>query len=132
MKLRLTTAVVFSTLLLNARADLIFHDDFSYADGQIITTSTNLWLRHSGSTGDAIVHSGKLEIFTTRFDDINRFMTNVSTGTGPIGPVVYAAFTVNSTNLAGAGVGNYFAHFKDTGTSNFRGRTYGMRGVAPN
>src|ERR1044071_2962746 len=99
MKLRLTTAVVLSTLALTARADLIFHDAFSYPDGYIVTGSTNLWLRHSGANNDAFVKNGKLEVFGSRADDVNRFLTNALTGTAPAGPVVYASFTLNNTNL---------------------------------
>src|SRR5262249_42782379 len=40
-------------------------------------------------------------------------------------------FTLNSTNLPVA-PGNYFAHFKDNGVSNFRDRLFGIRGAAPN
>src|SRR5215831_19225852 len=128
MKLRLATAVtaaLFSLLVIPSRAQLIFHESFSYSDGQIIVVSTNLWTRHSGTSGDANVKNGKLEVFGTRADDVNRALTNNSGVTAPVGPVVYAAFTLNSTNLPVA-PGNYFAHFKDNGTSNFRDRLFGI------
>src|SRR5436190_10231073 len=127
MKVRLATVALLSTVLLPARADLIYHEDFSYTDGLLVTVSTNLWTRHSGGGNDAVVKSGKLQVANNLADDVNRVMTNNSISlSAPPGPVVYAAFTVNLTNLPSAS-SNYFAQFKDNGL-NFRSRLFAIRG----
>src|SRR2546425_577850 len=109
------------------RADLIWYEPFAYPDGSITTNSGGLWIRHSGTAGDSIVKSQKLEVSGNsntnagRTDDIHRdFCTSSCTYTSSP-TVVYASFTINCTNLPTAAASNYIAHFYTSSTT-FHGR----------
>lgn len=123
---------------------MIFTENFSYANGSIIATSTNLagtttnWFRHSGSAApsDAIVANSNLQVSSSgsgtppntvlpRQDDINRPFTSETNAT----IVVFASFTVNCTNLPPA-VGTYFAHFY-VSSSALNGRVFAQAGTLP-
>lgn len=141
-KILLILALACSTLA-SLRADLIWYEDFNYADGPIIATSTNLagtvtnWFRHSGSAApsDSIVAGKKLQVSCTnptqpvpnRQDDVNRKLGSPYSSTLQ---VLYASFTVNCTNLPTAT--NYIGSFIATATTGFYARTYGLPGVLPN
>jgi hypothetical protein len=124
MKKLLILAAALSAAQLQAQ--VILQDDFTYSDGVTMTVSGGKWARHSGTADNSFVAGGKLEVFATRGDDIN------SAFTGAPSTTVYASFLVKCTSLPSAG-GAYFAHFKDNGTSNFRGRTWALApaGTAP-
>ncbi len=124
----------------SVRADLIWYEPFTYANGPIIKTGTNTdgstnWFRHSGSANpsDALVANSKLQNSATggtlsRQDDVHRPVaaTAGSQYTNALQPL-YASFTVNCTNLPNA-AGTYIAHFMDNTTSNFLGRVFALVG----
>jgi hypothetical protein len=106
-----------------AFAASLMSESFSYADGDITTTSGGAWVNHSGS-GDVQMISGKAEVSMARGSDVNR-------GFGPQGPAAttYACFeaTVTSFTTPVSGSGEtYIAHFKNSSTG-FRCRVF----VAP-
>lgn len=110
---------------------LVLGDDFSYPDGSIKTNSFDFWERHSGFTGQTQVVNGKLLLVNSQSEDINAFLTN-----NPYAPsggyVFYARYIVNFSALPTAnGVGEYFAHFKEFGTSQFRARIFSTTNGAP-
>ena len=106
-------------------------DDFTYPDGPIIESSLGFWTAHFGTANDAFVASGRLLLTQTNVDDIRAFFTNSVYAPVTSGIILYSKFTVNFTQLP-RGSGGYFAHFKDTGTFNFRARVFAMtNGAAP-
>lgn len=114
----------------SSRADLIWYEGFNYANGAITTNSGGLWALHSGSE-DALVEGGRLELAggstpgASRSGDINRRLcTDVCTYTNGA-QLLYASFTVNSTNFADAD-GGYFAHFA-IGNGNFQARVFALQ-----
>jgi hypothetical protein len=103
---------------------LLFEDSFTYADGSLRTNSSFTWNNHSGATGETQVVGGKLQLSQSQTEDLSAFFTN---GPSPIGTnsgfILYAKFTANFTLLP-SGPGDYFAHFKNTGTSDFRAKIF--------
>lgn len=119
MKKILSSVAIALIGFTSLRAQVILQDDFNYADGLTPTVSGGLWSVHSPTTpaNNSFVNTGRLEIVGSRADDINRPFA------GTPGNIVYASFVVRQLSLPSAG-GAYFAHFKDSGTSNFRARTW--------
>ena len=145
MKTTLVATLLTGLAALSLRADLIWYESFNYVNGPIIATGTNLdgstnWVRHSGSANpsDAVVSNHRLQVATTsppapnplsRQDDVNRpFATVPDSPYTNAQQLIYASFTLNCTNLPLA-AGAYFAHFKDTTTSNFAARVFAMTGT---
>src|SRR5437879_11697469 len=99
MKKSLLTALISLSAIGGVRADVIFNENFNYADGSITNNAPGIWYKHSGNApppGDALVHNHREEISATggtlsRQDDVNRRFTSF-TNTQTI---VYASFTVN-------------------------------------
>ena len=101
----------------SAHADLIFQDNFSYANGSTTNVSGGLWVNHSGTAGTSLVNDGQLEVLASRTEDINRPLgSSIATGS------IYYAVTFSITSLPNAG-GNYFAHLATSGSS-FRERLF--------
>jgi hypothetical protein len=102
-------------------------DDFEYPDGQIGPMSGSMWRTHSPAPplGDALVASGKLALAYTNFDDVSAFFTNSVSFAANSGVILYSSFDVNFS-VVPSGSGEYFAHFKDTGAMNYRGRIFAM------
>jgi hypothetical protein len=113
----LLSLVLLAIFASSLRAQVILQDNFTYADGLTTNVSGGQWARFSGTSNDSFVKNGRLEVFGTRFDDINRAFSPALSST-----IAYASFIVNATNLSAST--NYFAHFKDSGNSNFRGRVF--------
>lgn len=105
-------------------AVLLFQDDFSYADGPIVSAPGSPWNLHSGSAGDALVAGGKLEVSSSRGDDIDAFIPGQPYTSGS---VLYSSFTVRFSALPTSG-GAYFAHFN---ASSSRAVIFASTGGAP-
>ncbi len=107
---------------------VLLNEPFNYPDGTQIANFTTDWIQHSGISGQTIVFGGKVLINQTNSEDFSReFAPIVGPGSGVI---LYASFVVNFRNLPGSS-GNYFAHYKDDGTLNFRGRIFSSAQGAP-
>jgi hypothetical protein len=111
----LAAVPAFSAQLLN--------ETFTYADGDLTTTSGGAWVNHSGS-GDFIqTIGGEIELNqgAGSREDAHRDYT------APAGKV-YACFEVRHTNTDVPPFDTYFAHFRPTANPfNFRSRIW----VAP-
>jgi len=112
-----TFTVTFTPLL-----GVIFSDDFSYADGSLYGNGS--WSFSSGTALEMLVTNGTAQLSRFNTEDLN-------TGSGfaggapfasSSGVVLYSGFTINCEQLPTAS-GNYFAHFKDTGTG-FRAKIF--------
>jgi len=100
-----------------------FCDTFTYPDGPIPANSSFTWNAHSGMSNDALVVQGRLELSAQRVDDVSAFLTNAPYLPSD-GWILYAKFNVNFTSRPTSGVGEYFAHFRNTGIS-FGARVFG-------
>ena len=103
-------------------AGILLQDGFDYPDGALTSAAGGVWVRHSGTAGDAVVRSGCLVLDQTKTEDVNATLAGQ-----PYRPadaaVLYARFTVNFQELPRAASGGYFAHFKDSSTG-FNGRVF--------
>jgi hypothetical protein len=115
-------------------------DTFSYADGNL--NGQNGWTNHSGNlntldvvSGSAIVEMRNVTALppetATTTEDVNRALGSALSP----GETWYYALKVTATDQRAATTDpiflNYFAHFKDTGPANFRGRIWTAAGTDP-
>jgi hypothetical protein len=128
----LVSLLALCLFTLGARAAVVLQDNFdSYATGNLTNYSGGFWLGHSGASpinvvADASVSSpNALQVTRNLAQDVYATLTNAPYATNGSVTSLYYKFTLrmSSTDLPNA-TGTYFAHFKDTGTSNFRARTY--------
>ena len=100
----------------SANAAIILSDTFTYADGSLVPNGG--WANHSGTMGDLLVASGSAVVqHGVPSEDAHLEFAAVT------GNVYYALdFTVNATGPIIGGDYEYFAHFTDGGTFNFRAR----------
>lgn len=121
-----TTLIAIGTLAiatLSSRATLILDEPFSYPDGPVAgpgNVTGDLWITHSGTTGQVDVVSGKVNITQAESEDVSRALPG-----GPYSGVtnLYASFVINVSALP-LGNGGYFWHYRDSGTMNFRARVF--------
>ena len=116
-------AVTFTPLL-----GLIYQDDFSYGNGSLIGNGT--WSTSSGTPLQLQVTNSSAFLYRTNSEDVNTGLG--FSGGSPFAPasgvVLYSGFTISLSELPNTS-GNYFAHFKDTGTG-FRARIFVSTGGA--
>jgi len=126
MKKSLLVLLVTCLALISVRADLIWRESFNYTDGAITNVAAGVWLHHSGTVADAFVRSKKLEVATSRSEDVNRKFPAAFTATQTN---LYASFTMSYTNPPT--ITNYIGHFI-VGDTTFHGRVFTAAGGLPN
>jgi endonuclease/exonuclease/phosphatase family metal-dependent hydrolase len=104
-------------------ASVILSEAFNYSDGVLVSVSSGTWVHHSGSTtGEVKVVSGRVFLCQTNSEDVSAFLSGE-----PYLPstnaMLYTSFTVNFVSLP-SGQGDYFAHFKTSGTSGFNDKLF--------
>jgi hypothetical protein len=100
-----------------ALATNLMSEIFAYPNGSLVPNGG--WATHSGSGTDIQIVSGRAVGSMLNAPDDNRsFTAQAATAK------VYACFNVVIPSSAVAPDTNYFAHFKDTGTTNFLGRVW--------
>lgn len=105
-----------------ASAATLLSEGFAYANGGLVAVSGGNWTTHSGTGTDVTVTTGRAVGNMANAPDDNRtFPAQPNTGS------TYACLEVAIADPGGPPRLNYFAHFKDTGTTNFNARLY----VAP-
>lgn len=109
-------------LLVVPSSDVLFNDQFDYADGVTTTNSLGMWSNHSGPAGESVVTNGQVRVSRSETEDINARLIGAPLSTNA-GSVVYSRFRVSFTSAPAAG-GNYFAHFKDDTTVGQVGRVW--------
>ena len=92
-------------------------ESFSYGDGSLVTVSGGKWVTHSGTTGQVDVVSGRVFLTQSESEDVSSLLETNSAST------LYVGLKLNVTNLPTGGIA-YFAHFKDSTASNFRGKLF--------
>ena len=100
----------------STRAELLFGEGFDYPNGSITNVASDVWVHHSG-TADLQIIDGKAFVDGTKSEDVNRAISGDP-------QTAFAAFKLNLTSLPTAST--YFAHFKDSGTQNFRARVFAV------
>lgn len=121
----------------SSQAAVFFTDQFNYANGDLTVVggsgnnvSGGLWTPHSGQANapSISVVNGKAQLLVPGSEDANREIPNALTDFMKAGETWYygARVTVNDqrASTATALINEYFMHFKDTGTTNFRSRLY--------
>lgn len=109
-------------------AALLLYEPFSYTNGALVTVSTGAWTTHSGTSGQMEVTAGRVDMRVPETEDVNALVPG-QPYTGASSTVLYASFTVNFSTLPSPG-GQYFAHFKGSGLSNFRAKVFALTGGA--
>lgn len=96
-------------------------EDFAYPDGPITAPAASFWEHTSGKERELNVQNGALLLREDHSEDV---AANLAPGpfAADSGATLYAAFDLTATAFP-SGEGNYFAHFRDSG-SNFRGRVF--------
>ncbi|MEJ5239237.1 MAG: hypothetical protein WHT82_12815 [Limisphaera sp.] len=109
----------------------VLADPFDYPDGPLIESSGGFWSTHSGTTGQLQVVQGRVLLTRTQTEDVSAAFTNFLQAVGQ-GIVLFTSFKLNLTSLPTGANGDYFAHFRDIGTINYRGRIFvTTNGAAP-
>lgn len=109
-------------------ASVLFEEPFNYLDGALVTVSAGNWTTHSGTVGEVGVISGRVDLRVPSSEDVNRLLAG-QPYTPISGVTLYASFTVKFTGLPSTG-GAYFAHFKGSGTSNYKTKIFAFSGGA--
>lgn len=122
-----------------AQADILLTEDFSYADGSLLTLSGNAWRNHSGSVpmavlgGQAVIDQGTT---ATGREDLNRLLSTSFDPAVDNTTAIYGSFSVNFSALPPAPgsntYGSYFFHLKSNAANEFYGRIgANIEGAAP-
>lgn len=125
MRNLISVMAVIGMCALTANASVIVSDTFSYPDGALVPNGG--WTNHSGTAGTLLVSGGEALVqnnSTGNTEDAHVAFSGVA------GSIYYGIdFSVDDLGAPYVGTDNeYFAHFSDGGTFNFRGR---MDIVAP-
>lgn len=132
MKRTVLALLAFVGVTLSVHASLVYSNSFGYPDGALDTVSVGsplgLWYWHSGITNQLQVVGGQAVVGGANTEDMSSYITNsafpLPFANGPGNGSLYASFTINMTALPAGSGGTYFFHFRDTGTMNFRARTW--------
>lgn len=124
MKFILNFAAFVAALVVvsHTHAALLLYEPFNYTNGPLVTSSAGLWSTHSGTTGQLEVISGRVDLRVPETEDVNVLIPGQPYA-ATSSTILYVSFTLQVTNLPSA-AGQYFAHFKGSGTSNFRSKIY--------
>lgn len=130
MKKILLMALLSGLTAATVQADLIWYEGFNYANVSLTNNSGGVWAIHSGAD-DVLVNNNRLELAGNdtqnagRQGDVNRRLCTADNCSYTNGAqLLYASFTINSTNFPDAD-GGYFAHFA-LGGGSFQGRVFAV------
>src|SRR5229473_2606433 len=128
MKKSLLTIVWLASVLATAQAGVILSDTFSYPDGPLVGAAGSPWKTFTGTAGQVDVIAGRVHLTAAETEGVIAPLTGAPYTFGAL----YASFTLNLKTLPSVAGGNFFAAFKDNGTSNFRARVVVLTvGAAP-
>ena len=106
------------TVTVFPKLGVLINEPFTYLDGPIVGNGG--WNWHSGTNGDCQVLNNQLSLSYALSEDISTnlpgFYVDVNSGT-----ILYSSVKVNFSALPGSGT-EYFMHYRDAGTSNYRAR----------
>ncbi|MCB9853789.1 MAG: PEP-CTERM sorting domain-containing protein [Phycisphaerales bacterium] len=117
MKMKIAAALALMFAVSTANASVLTYDNFDYPDGSLVGNGG--WVNHSGTLGDLLVTGGQALVqHGVPSEDANKpFMATA-------GVVYFGAdiTVIDPGSVIGGGDYEYFIHFSDGGTSNFRAR----------
>ncbi|MGC8743067.1 MAG: hypothetical protein ACP5T0_04220 [Verrucomicrobiia bacterium] len=120
-------------LIVAQPGDLELYEPFDYPDGALQEVSSYRWFRHNGGTNELQVIGGKAFLTQTNSEDLSIYLYNLPPlgyyGTND-GYILYSSFKLNYKSLPTSS--DYFAHYRDTSTVNFKARVFATtNGAAP-
>jgi hypothetical protein len=120
MKKIATTLAMLALSASTASAVTLLSESFSYPNGNLVPNGG--WATHSGSGATAV----DIQVVNGRAvgDNNNAPDDNRTFAAQPTNAPTYACFEVVIPDPGGQPKVSYFAHFKDTGTTNFFSRVY--------
>lgn len=101
-----------------ASAVVLMSESFSYVDGALDIVSGPNWSIHSGTTDITVAAGRAVAKMANSADDNRTFPAQ------PLTSPTYACFEATVADSGASPKAVYFAHFKDTGTTNFPARVY--------
>ncbi|MEI7732941.1 MAG: immunoglobulin domain-containing protein [Verrucomicrobiota bacterium] len=123
MNRQLTNVICFAALccgvFINVNAATVLVDTFSYSDGSLTNVAGSRWANYSGAGDSPYVTNGVLNISGSLAPDVGTTLSGAPYSSGRL----YARFKMKMRDLP-ITTGAYFALFKDTGTSLFKGRLW--------
>ncbi len=117
MRTKIAAAVALLFAVSTANAGILTFDNFDYPDGSLVPNGG--WATHSGTAGDLLVSGGQAVVeHGAPSEDANK------TFAGSTGDVYFGVdFSVDDLGAPFSGTDfEYFIHFSDGGSSNFRAR----------
>lgn len=106
------------TVTVFPKLGVLINEPFTYPDGPIVGNGG--WTSHSGTNGDCQVLNNQLSLSYALSEDVSTnlpgFYVDANSGT-----ILYSSVKVNFSALPGSGT-EYFMHYRDAGTSNYRAR----------
>lgn len=112
-------SLLLATATVACAQTLLLNETFTYPDGGLVAGSGGVWTNFSGTAGQLNVVGGQLEVTGTESEDAAAVLSATAITSGTLS----ATFTLTMTALPN-GAGTYFMMFKDSGTTNFRGRLF--------
>ncbi len=109
---------------------VLINEPFAYADGTQLTDFSTPWVTHSGTGSQTVVNDGKVSLAQTNDEDFSHEFESGAIFGPNSGVILYASFKVQFSTPPSSG-GDYFAHYKDDGTFNFRSRVFASAQGAP-
>jgi endonuclease/exonuclease/phosphatase family metal-dependent hydrolase len=109
-------------------AAIILNDSFDYTNGPLVTVSGTNWTTHNGTAGQVQVFAGRALLAQTNSEDVSASLGQSYPATTDI--ALYVSFTINFSRMP-VGNGDYFAHFKGSGTGGFRDRIFATSNGVP-
>jgi len=115
-----------------AHAAVLLSESFDYTNGPLTVVSGGAWAMHSGSTPQQVDVSGsRVNLTGSESEDVNRLLAGQPYLAGGTTNIFYARFVARFTALPSTG-GEWFASFKSTSATGFRGRVFALTtGAAP-
>ena len=108
--------------LLEAMATPLIVESFSYPNGSLIRQPHSPWAHSSGNEGEIQINSDAILLLESNTEDVS--IPLFPPGNTTASPdVLYAGFDLTVLELP-SGEGNYFAHFRGSSSSSFRGRLF--------
>lgn len=122
-----------------AQADILLTEDFSYADGSLITLAGGAWRNHSGTVQMQVVNGAAVIDQGTTVgskEDLNRLLSTSYDPATDNTSAIYGSFSVNFSALppvpGTSTAGSYFFHLKSSAANEFYGRIgANIEGAAP-
>lgn len=108
---------------------MVLNDSFDYPDGSLVSVSAGRWTNHSGTLGELKVVSGRAFLTQGNGEDVGSSLAGQPYA-ATTNALLYAGFTINFSN-APSGNGNYFAHFKASGSSGFNCKIFATTNGVP-